>query len=172
MRPATLFILSGLPGTGKTTLARRLASHRRAVHLRIDTIEQALREVCGCEVTSEGYALAQRIAADNLRAGLDVIADCVNPWPLTRRDWGSVATGAGVCHVNIEIRCSDPGEHRRRVERRHADAGSLPAPGWDDVCRRDYHPWQEPPLRLDTAGRTVEASFSELVALIDAQSGG
>lgn len=36
-----LIVIGGLPGTGKTTLARLLASRIGAVHLRIDTIEQA-----------------------------------------------------------------------------------------------------------------------------------
>ena len=39
-----LIIFGGLPGTGKTTLARALAEQLGAVFLRIDTIEQALRQ--------------------------------------------------------------------------------------------------------------------------------
>ena len=35
-----LIILSGLPGTGKTTIARELAMAVLAVHVRIDSIEQ------------------------------------------------------------------------------------------------------------------------------------
>ncbi|MFK8183200.1 MAG: AAA family ATPase [Phormidesmis sp.] len=33
---ATLFIFSGLPGTGKTTLSQKLATQVNALHLRID----------------------------------------------------------------------------------------------------------------------------------------
>jgi tRNA uridine 5-carbamoylmethylation protein Kti12 len=39
-----LIVLSGLPGVGKTTIARELASSLKAVYLRIDSIEQALRD--------------------------------------------------------------------------------------------------------------------------------
>jgi predicted kinase len=39
-----LIIFGGLPGTGKTTIARALAHQIGAVHLRIDSIEQAIRD--------------------------------------------------------------------------------------------------------------------------------
>ena len=81
-----LFIFSGLPGTGKTTLSQRLAQHTGAVHLRIDTIEQALRDLCKLDVQAEGYGLAYRVASDNLRLGLHVVADSCNPIDLTRQE--------------------------------------------------------------------------------------
>ncbi len=84
---AKLFIFPGLPGTGKTTLSKRLAQRINAVHLRIDTLEQGLRDLCGVKVEGGGYRLAYRIAADNLRLGIDVIADSCNPSELTRREW-------------------------------------------------------------------------------------
>lgn len=37
-----LIVIGGLPGIGKTTLARLLAARLGAVHLRVDTIEQAI----------------------------------------------------------------------------------------------------------------------------------
>ena len=38
-----LIIIGGLPGVGKTTLAKAAAREWEAVYLRVDTIEQALR---------------------------------------------------------------------------------------------------------------------------------
>ena len=43
MRPV-LIVLGGLPGVGKTTIARGLARRLDAVHIRIDSIELAIRE--------------------------------------------------------------------------------------------------------------------------------
>ena len=41
-RKSTLIVFGGLPGTGKTTLAKAIAGEHAATYLRIDTIEQAL----------------------------------------------------------------------------------------------------------------------------------
>jgi predicted kinase len=43
-KSAMLYIFGGLPGAGKSTLSRHLARRIRAVHLRVDTIEHALKE--------------------------------------------------------------------------------------------------------------------------------
>ena len=74
-----LYIFAGLPGTGKSTLAQQLARRFKAVHLRIDTIEQGLRDLCDLRVEGEGYRMAYRIAAENLRLGIEVIAASCNP---------------------------------------------------------------------------------------------
>src|SRR5688500_8500260 len=107
MRPPRLFIFAGLPGTGKTALARRLASELRAAYLRIDTIEQAMRDERLAVSGPEGYVVAYRVAADNLRLGTSVVADSVNPVTVTRRAWRDVATQAAAAFVEIEVICSD-----------------------------------------------------------------
>jgi len=157
-----LFVFAGLPGTGKSTLAARLAADHPALHLRIDTIEQALRDLCHVEVAGEGYRLAYRIAADNLRLGLSVVADSCNPIELTRREWEEVAAVSGADFVNIEVVCSDPAEHRSRVEHRPATVPNLVLPTWQEVMSREYHSWAVPPLVIDTAGASIDTSYRVL----------
>ena len=149
-----LFIFAGLPGTGKTALSQRLARRVNAVHLRIDTIEQALRDLCGVQVEGEGYRLAYRIAADNLRLGMDVIADSCNPLELTRREWEQVAKDNRSTFVNIEVVCSDGREHRRRIESRSSSVTGLTLPTWRDVEDREYHAWSKNRIIIDTARRS------------------
>jgi len=78
-----LIVLGGLPGTGKTAIARSLARRLNAVHLRIDTIEQALRscDVLKADVGPAGYVIAYGLAEDNLRIGEIVVADSVTRCP-------------------------------------------------------------------------------------------
>lgn len=166
MRTPTLFIFAGLPGSGKTRLSQYLAGRVAAVYLRIDTVEQALRDLCGISVEGEGYRLAYRVAADNLRLGLSVVVDSCNPIALTRREWQKVAESESARMVNIEVICSDAEEHRRRVESREPEAPMLALPSWEDVVRREYHPWDKSRIIIDTAGCSVEASCAELWSLI------
>ena len=163
-----LIIFSGLPGVGKTAIARELARTIGAVHLRIDSIEQALRRA-GYRVEGEGYEVAYVVAEDNLRVGRTVIADCVNPWLLTRSDWRSVAERVGAAALDVEIVCSDRTEHRRRVESREPDIAGHALPTWQDVVERDYQPWDRNRLVVDTAASGVTAGVLAIVSRLSAQ---
>jgi len=158
-----LIIFSGLPGAGKTTLAKRLAGHLGAVYLRADTIEAALRDGGIADVGGLGYSVGYVSATENLRLGNSVVADSVNPWQLTRDAWRRAAAVAGRSWVDVEIICSNPHEHRKRVEERAIDIPSLKLPTWQQVQDRDYHPWTDPRIQIDTAGVTIEAAFDELL---------
>lgn len=163
MQPAILYIFSGLPATGKSTLASLLALHKNAVFLRIDTIEQGMRDLYGVSIEYEGYKLAHRIASENLQTGISVVCDSCNPLELTRRDWEAVATSANARFVNIETICSDEAVHQHRVETRESTVKNLVLPAWPEVLNREYHSWTQPRIVIDTAHRTIEACFSDLL---------
>ena len=164
-----LIVLSGLSGVGKTTIARELVIATGAVYVRIDTIEQALRNA-GVNVEAEGYSVAYAIAEENLRLGRSVVADSVNPWPLTREAWRAVGDRAGVRTVDVEIVCSDLDEHRRRVESRRPDIAGHRVPAWTEVVERDYRPWSVERLVIDSGLLDVTESVRRILALAGADA--
>src|SRR5262245_17954617 len=128
-----LIIFGGLPGVGKTTIARELARQIGATFVRIDSIEQAIRdsEVLSRPVNDVGYRVGYAVAEDNLRVGGTVVADSVNPIQLSRDAWIAAAKRAQATAVEIEVVCSDIDEHRRRVEGRIADIQGARLPTWE-----------------------------------------
>ncbi len=163
MNKPTLYIFSGLPGSGKSTLAQELSIATGFMYLRIDTVELGLIDLCNFNVEGEGYRLSYRVAQDNLKLGISVIADSCNPIELTRSEWNQVAIESKASFVNIEVVCSDISEHRMRVENRKSAIKGHKLPTWKDVENREYHSWREERLVIDTAGKIVSKSVQELL---------
>jgi predicted kinase len=155
-----LIVFCGLPGTGKTTLAKALAASLDAVYLRIDSIEQALRNslTMGGDVGSSGYAVANAIARDNLNSRRRVVVDCVNPVQESRLAWAAIADSADCPLLNVQIVCSDEEQHRQRVESRVSDVTGLIPPSWQSVSQHEYEAWHEAPFTIDTARVSPQAA--------------
>jgi predicted kinase len=150
--PTVLVVVGGLPATGKSTIAEHLARLVRAPYLRVDRIEQAIVAYSSLEhpIGVAGYAVAYALASEQLTLGLDVIVECVYPIALTRDGWTATAADANAAIVEVEVICSDPDEHRRRVLTRTTDVDGLVKPTWEDVLRREYDPWSRPHLIIDS----------------------
>ncbi len=158
-----LIVFGGLPGTGKTAIAREIVIRSPSAYLRIDTIEQALKKVSALQdVGPAGYVLAYELASSNLALGMTVVADCVNPLTVTREAWRAVAASSSSGLLEVEIVCSDPTEHRRRVEGRKADIPDVTPPTWDAVLHHEYEAWTTARLVIDSA----LMSASEAASLI------
>jgi predicted kinase len=150
-RPA-LVVLSGRPGTGKTTIAREVCRRLGACYLRVDAAETALART-GAAVGVGGYAVVHELAVSNLLLGNTVVVDAVNPVPEARMSWRDAAQRSGVPLVSLEAVLPDREEHRRRVERRVADIPDHEVPTWEEVQSGEWTAWDEvrdgPRLALD-----------------------
>lgn len=163
---ARLIVLAGLPGSGKSTLAREIARRTGAVWLRVDSMDQAIRAsgTAPYDLRDWPYRAAQAVAQDNLDLGRDVIGDCVNDCTEAQDGWQEMAARAGVELVWLQVTCTDPAEHRRRVETRPIDIPGQVRLDWDAVAGREYHPWDRDHLTVDTAGRDIGACVDEALA--------
>ena len=121
MRIPTLFLLCGLPGSGKTTLAKQLETQRPALRL---TPDEWMAKIVG-----DGFDQAKRaaieavqweIATQALRLGIDVVLDW-GFWSRSERDeFRSRAKDLG---AHLEIRYLDvpPDELVRRLVNRNKE---------------------------------------------------
>ena len=64
--------------------------------------------------------------------------------------------------AEVELICSDPQQHRQRIETRSADISELNLPTWEEVVSREYEPWERKHIVIDTTGRSVAESVKEL----------
>jgi predicted kinase len=150
-----LIAFSGLPGTGKTTLAQSLARRVGATYLRIDTIEDELLSLGGAPMVDSGagYLVAYKIAEENLGMGRVVVADAVNATVLTRNAWRQVALRASTGILEVHVVCSDATQHERRIRLR--PPGSRGS-SWSEVRDRQFELPCPNALVIDTAHGDLE----------------
>jgi predicted kinase len=76
---STLIVVSGLPGSCKTTVASAYVRASRAAFVRIDN-----QTSHGQPLGPVGYEIGYALASEQLRLGTEVVAECVNPLTITR----------------------------------------------------------------------------------------
>ncbi len=165
LKMAKLISFSGLPGVGKTTIAKELAREIGAVYLRVDSAEAAMKNsVLNIHPAEDaGYLILAYLAKDNLSVGFDVIVDTVNPAAITRKMWIEAANEAKADLINIEVICSDQNIHRQRVENRIGDIKGMVVPNWEKVMAREFEPWEESCITVDTSKLSASECVVDIV---------
>jgi len=119
-----LIVFVGLPGTGKSSLARQLARELQAVYLSLATLEGAivtLADKRGSDeglsvVVQQGYALLLDLSRDNLSVNLSVILDSPAGDPAFRDRAKQLARSLKANMYLIECICTDERLLRQRIE--------------------------------------------------------
>lgn len=168
--PGRLVVVSGLPGTGKTSVAEVVATRTDAMHLSIDAVEESLLASglpSGWTVGVAAYEATRAMSEQNLRLGHDVVVDAVNDSEAARQTWRTAAEQTGARLEFVHLVVSDVREHERRIRDRDRGMAHVGEPTWAGVQRRraEYAPWTDEVVEIDTARRTV----SEVADLVTTQ---
>lgn len=153
-----LIIFSGLPGTGKSTLAEHIGRTLKIPVFAKDWLEAALRKSGlrdgaedGQTLGYAGYELLTMLALRQLQLGQSVILDSVASTESIRGQWRQLAVEYGAGWRVIECICPDEAVHRARLENRQRNIPSWHELTWAEVERvRGYFAaWQEDRLVVD-----------------------
>ena len=183
--PPLLVIVSGAPASGKTTLARRLASELRLVRLCKDELRKTIGDVFPPKTHAESkslgaaaYALCYRLAAETLGVGVDVVLEAAFSRGLAEPALAPIVAQARavIIHLSASSQLSSD-RFRARFERgerhpAHLDAATVATPG--DFWKDGWWRW-ELPLELGVPALVVDtndgyvADLSDILAFIRAR---
>lgn len=166
--------MSGLPGSGKSTIAERLAQALRIPVFSVDPIESAIIQsgiAKSFETGLAAYVVAEALASAQLKLGMSVIIDAVNAEEEGKEVWRGLAKRYGLHPIILEVVVSDQALHRKRLESRVRNLHGFSEVAWEQVEARQkaWTPWAEPTLRLDSAN-DIEANVGTALRYIKAQS--
>jgi predicted kinase len=153
-----LIVFSGLPGTGKSSIAEVVARKLGIPVFAKDWLEAALVR---CELKpaenglllgSAGYHLLTTLAERQLQLGQSVILDSVASTHSIRAEWRALAQAYQAEWRVIECVCSDETVHRARLGVRERGIPGWHELDWSEVERVKayYAPWDGQRLILDS----------------------
>lgn len=140
---STLVIFSGLPGTGKTTLASRLARELRWPLLCIDDVIGEVPENAGIPFWDSKVAILLGLIETQLDLGLSVIADSVF-MNTDRHHAQQVARRHQARFLPIHVFLSDENIWRSRVTARFDELNHPDVATWERIQhqRQRFRAWE------------------------------
>jgi predicted kinase len=164
-----LIVFSGLPGTGKSTLAENLAKQSGIPVYARDWLEAVLLQN-GLQSNSSdkslgyvSYELMTVLAERQLIIGQSVILDSVAGTLTIRKVWRELSKQYGADWLVVECTCPDESLHHSRLTTRKRNIPGWHELEWSDVekVKQYYQPWDEDRLVLDMASPITE-NFSRV----------
>jgi predicted kinase len=178
--PQTLIILSGLPGCGKTTLARLLVQELQLPILTIDDVVDAIpSHMTGhserfwedmvhilLHLVDAQLAWGRSVIVDSVFMGVDE-SQTQHSWSDRQRAY-EIAQRRGVNFRPIYLYISDEAVWRDRLTQRARQFPDAPVATWSqvDVQQRFFQPWQPGQALFLDGLKSVEDNFAAAIEFI------
>ena len=145
---SVLIITAGLPGTGKTTVSKKIAQALNFVHIDQNDVRRKLGMKKMPQTQDKTLREIDKLVSDYLRSGKNVIVDSVHRYMFRRQQLYGVASGNSAGVLVVECVCS-PEEAKRRMRARPKNDGLLSDPNnpkvydkleqlWEDIIEYDF----------------------------------
>ena len=170
-----LIVFTGLPGTGKSTIAEAVARELEIPVFAKDWLEATLRRAelrAGDDKKNLGYAgyeLLTTLAERQLMLGQSAMLDSVASFENIREQWRALAKKYNARWRVIECVWSDENAHRAHLAKRQRHIPGWHELEWSEVERvkKYYAEWNEERLVLDAANALKDNIAAALEYLTD-----
>jgi len=167
----TFVIFSGLPGTGKSTLANRLARDLRWPLLRIDDVAGTVPSNADYHFWDEKILILLTIAQEQLKLGVSVIADSVF-MGADRVHAQEIASKHAAIFRPIYCFVSDEATWKKRVTERFESAQNSDIASWEQIQhqRQWFAPWEPNTGLFIDALAPFEGNYANVHEFVESQS--
>lgn len=155
-----LVIFSGLPGTGKSTLADKLARELHWPLLRIDDVVGDVPENSGIDFWDSKVEILLDLVRTQLQLGLDVIVDSVF-MNMDRQHAQELAREHNARFLPIHVFVSDEKIWEERVTQRHVGLNDKDVATWERIQqqRQGFREWQPGTALFIDSVNAVDENF-------------
>ncbi len=165
-----LIVISGLPGSGKSTVAEAVARELKLSLFSLDPIKASIIKSGLAKSFENGHAawlVAVGLADEQLKLDNSVVIDAINAEEAAKDSWRELATKRDAELIVVECFTSDRALHKKRIANRVRNLHGIPEVTWEWVenRRKAYTQWREPVLALDTRD-DLRANVEKAIAYI------